>query len=489
MKKFFKVFFVIVLILAIFSCLYFFVWKDDEPRKTDKPSTEVEVNIEDCDNYIDYIRKNQDDETNYYLLKIYNAFIDNLDEMKAGENSISLKNYLSRNELNEAYYYIADATAGALTCLIFDNPELFYLSFDNMTINVETSFNIVTDIIFERGNNFYESSFSNETEIDEALADMRSAREEFYEQMPTGLNDYETVKYVNDFLVESVEYDQTLSQDLVHSAYGALVNGLAVCDGYSYATKYLLDGLDITCFVGAGEATASMPPEGHMWNYVQLYGNWYGLDVTWNDPDLGDLISYDYFLLGGDMQRSTGFYSVKYVRNYIYSFGSDYYAFPVPKILETNFVFPKINNITMQEINEGDSIIGVEFSFTTTGLVNNNTIAYAVSKDGGKTYSDYIAINGNLSLDDVSQNGIYKFRIQTSKGGEVIFEYKDTFTVAIAEGSTENVINFETVKLNQAETLQLNEINIIKLNETDNFIFDVQPKDIDGLTLKKVELI
>ena len=56
-----------------------------------------------------------------------------------------------------------------------------------------------------------------------------------------------------------------------------------VCEGYARAFKLLCDRLDIPCVLVSGIAYPS--GERHMWNCVQMDdGHWYGVDVTWNDP-------------------------------------------------------------------------------------------------------------------------------------------------------------------------------------------------------------
>ena len=54
-----------------------------------------------------------------------------------------------------------------------------------------------------------------------------------------------------------------------------------------------------------GTATnSSGATEDHMWNYVKLDGEWYAVDVTWDDPvivgggKITDSIKYRYFLVG-----------------------------------------------------------------------------------------------------------------------------------------------------------------------------------------------
>ena len=94
-----------------------------------------------------------------------------------------------------------------------------------------------------------------------------------------GLSDYEIVCAVNDYLCDTVVYpDKKPYADESHTAWSAFKFGSAVCDGYSRATKLLLNEFGIECDIVVGDAGG-----GHAWNLVKLDGNWYQVDVTWND--------------------------------------------------------------------------------------------------------------------------------------------------------------------------------------------------------------
>ena len=456
---------VIFLFFIIAAVIVFIFLRDDStsPYTPSRPNNNysTEIALNNIDDYIDYIALDEDtDKLDYYVVKIYDAFYSNIDNIKAGVNTISLAECgWTDSELNEVVYYISEATSGALSTLFFDNPELFYLSFDSMEIKIDNSrfTNDINDIVFSRDQNFYEEYFTSQQQIDNAINQMREARQQIYESMPQGLNDYEIVTYLNDYLVDNVEYDVYLYRPLIHTAYGALVNGVAVCDGYAYALEYLLDGLGITNLVGAGYVVDENSPEGegHMWSYVELYGNWYGVDVTWNDPVVIDptlspeeieLIKeenkHNYLLVGGDLDLGTGFYAEgRTPENYIYYFGDLYYKLPVPEISTTNFVYPIFEEVNVNEQLLEDNIIGYTINISASAMMDNYTFAYAVSTDGGLNYSNFIACDSTLTLDSIDDNGMYKIRIQTNEGEEILM-YDQTITIQISQPEdavTENV--------------------------------------------------
>ena len=112
---------------------------------------------------------------------------------------------------------------------------------------------------------------------------------------------------MHDYLVDNLEYDTSTSRPHIYTIYGALANKVCVCEGYARAFKYIMDELGIPCVLVMGQGTNSKgQTENHAWNYVQVNGRWYALDVTWDDPVVygGGRASndskYKYFLKGSN---------------------------------------------------------------------------------------------------------------------------------------------------------------------------------------------
>ncbi|ATD54273.1 transglutaminase domain-containing protein [Clostridium chauvoei] len=110
---------------------------------------------------------------------------------------------------------------------------------------------------------------------------------------------------VHDYLTQNCTYDaENLSKNTVpaisHTAYGALVNKVAVCDGYSKAAKLLLNECGVECGVIVSDQMH------HAWNYVKIDGEYYQLDITWDDPvPESNRLNYSYFnLTNAEMAKS-----------------------------------------------------------------------------------------------------------------------------------------------------------------------------------------
>ena len=107
-------------------------------------------------------------------------------------------------------------------------------------------------------------------------------------------------KQLHDLVIDEVAYDEeaeskleTAEADKTHAfdAYGAACEGKAVCEGYTKLFQYLCGCYGINCTTVSGTSDGA----GHMWNAVQLNGNWTMVDVTWNDAEKDDLRYYRYF--------------------------------------------------------------------------------------------------------------------------------------------------------------------------------------------------
>lgn len=169
-----------------------------------------------------------------------------------------------------------------------NNPQLFYVSnkisysFDSNKI---LSYNVKYLYSQEEARQMGEEL---ETAVDEAAS-----------QVDTSLEDYQQALIVHDYLVQNCEYDKERLDannvpDISHTAYGSLVNKIAVCDGYADAFAYIMkDRLGIACEVISSDVMA------HAWNMIEIGGQWYHVDATWDDPtwDCIGRVMHNYFLL------------------------------------------------------------------------------------------------------------------------------------------------------------------------------------------------
>ncbi len=109
-----------------------------------------------------------------------------------------------------------------------------------------------------------------------ALSDALSAVDE-------RMTDLEKALALHDYLVVNCEYDyENYLNDSIstysYSAYGALVDRMAVCQGYALAYKLLCNRAGIECYM------VSSQKMNHAWNLIRLDESYYQVDTTWDDP-------------------------------------------------------------------------------------------------------------------------------------------------------------------------------------------------------------
>lgn len=120
----------------------------------------------------------------------------------------------------------------------------------------------------------------------------------FAQDMP----DYLKVLRIHDWIVNNTRYNTTdMSESGNHLAYGAMVKGSCVCMGYAETGVLLFQAAGIESRYISGTGTNSEgQTEAHAWNAVNVDGDWYLVDMTWDDPTSPnglDVLKYDYFLL------------------------------------------------------------------------------------------------------------------------------------------------------------------------------------------------
>lgn len=182
-------------------------------------------------------------------------------------------------------------------CLEEDHPEIFWLTLtystrwrDNFS---SISFNYINDV--------------NSQNLPEYRREFEEEAQKILSLVPQDVSMYEKILFIHDYIVENTDYATDYrsipyeQSQMYYNAYGCLVQHYCVCEGYSKAFMYLMHKLGIECGLTSGNN------ETHAWNYVKYDGEYYWIDVTWDDPVSysenttdTDEISHNYFFITTD---------------------------------------------------------------------------------------------------------------------------------------------------------------------------------------------
>lgn len=113
---------------------------------------------------------------------------------------------------------------------------------------------------------------------------------------------YMKVYIIHNYIVNNCKYAtdyDTNNDPSYYTAYGALINGQAVCDGYASAAQILFN----LCGIENIKISGTSKGNGHAWNLIKLDNDYYHIDTTWDDPvsyDGFNYLRYDYYNLTDD---------------------------------------------------------------------------------------------------------------------------------------------------------------------------------------------
>ena len=241
---------------------------------------------------------------------IYDGLVASIDNMKSGTYKV---------EFGDAFDSILSGEGGqaelgnyyqsAVEAFTYDNPEVFYLDPTKMFLNIQTTTKVFKKtynvyISNKEGDNYLSKGFYSFEQISQCQRQIEQEKNNIISRLSS--NAYDKIKQIHDYLVDSINYDQTTSRTNTYNLYGALVEKECVCEGYAKALKYLLNEAGINSVVVLGTGTNSNgQTENHAWNYVSINGNWYAIDATWDDPviqgggiNIPAMYKYKYFMKG-----------------------------------------------------------------------------------------------------------------------------------------------------------------------------------------------
>ena len=167
-----------------------------------------------------------------------------------------------------------------------------YNSYERVYFKITTygEFNMTTDKLYS----------------DEEIRKIESKIAEFETtNIKDNMNVRDKIKAFHDYLINNSVYDKERAKAIEngndsennnsHKATGPLIDGIALCSGYSDAMKIYLDKLGVPNY--------KISNSNHIWNLVYLNGEWLHLDLTWDDPvttDGSNILLHRFFLITTD---------------------------------------------------------------------------------------------------------------------------------------------------------------------------------------------
>ena len=194
--------------------------------------------------------------------------------------------YEKANAYNTSVFTIAAPLSEAeleetMTAFYSDHPELFWLQ-TAYRYGVNTS-GVVTKIQLKYGisvENIENSKIIYDAQINRIVA------------LTDGVNDaFEKERIIHDTICGMSTYCS--ESDMNQSAYSALTGNSTVCAGYARAFQVACIRAGIPCYYVMGVSKG----ENHAWNVVYINGQYYNVDITWDDSigEIRGLNTYVYF--------------------------------------------------------------------------------------------------------------------------------------------------------------------------------------------------
>ncbi len=190
-----------------------------------------------------------------------------------------IENHASEIDVKNPFHSITkDEWKVVLYTYLYDYPQHFWMdstyrySYKNGSDGEQIIVQILPDYTFST------------SELAPARETFNNKAQEILNTLSPSMSEYELEISIHNQLCDRIVYNEA---EHAHTAYGGIVTGIAVCEGYGKAFQYLLNqvGIESTLATGLGQPAGSSTPEDHAWNLVKINGNYYYTDVTWDDQE------------------------------------------------------------------------------------------------------------------------------------------------------------------------------------------------------------
>ena len=366
---------------------------------------------------------------NVYSLLAYLALYGSKDaSLFSGLDETNTKPTINVNVNNEVVSvpYISEAEAILVTQAFYaDFPELFwarpeYLHTDSKMngsypcVGVQLGYN------------------DHANDLEQSKKSFLAAADAILKGLPSDGSDFDKELYLHDALITKVTYDITTVSE--QNAYGALIDGHAVCSGYAFAFQYLLMRAGIESFY----VTGTSHDENHAWNIAKIDEDWYYVDPTWDDPLFID-------------QGAATTYESPYSPHYAYfNLTTD--------AITRDHTIDATHNVTLPECTATKgfyhNVKGTVVSTTDRDLINKvacllqcsgEARLYFTDDDPAAAYSWYEA-NINEIVQTIGVTGSYQYGY-SSVSHEIIFTFTGNYTPAVGQLNGQDGIDCTDMEL------------------------------------------
>ncbi|MGN1339822.1 MAG: fibronectin type III domain-containing protein [Oscillospiraceae bacterium] len=281
----------------------------------------------------------------------------------------------------------------AFNAFYSDNPQYFFI------IN-GYSFN--SSIIFPKLHENFTTYSARKTYAD----GIKEIADSWLPQINSCRTILDKEKKLCDLLCNQITYEFGSNHQ---SIAGALVDGKCVCNGYAMAFSYFANCVGIDTIMAIGQ--------NHAWNMVDLYGNWYHIDVTWIDGGVPLYNVSSELVVSYDTSANE------------HTINTDYYVNrTLPTAVKVNPVVPDSSVHTLKAAVSKNS---VALSWDAVASARK----YCVYKLADDTFTPLTVTTGtSYTVNDLDYNTKYGFLVLGHNGGEWS-PYLDTDIVYVTTDS------------------------------------------------------
>lgn len=225
-------------------------------------------------------------------------------------------------------------------------------------------------------------------------------------------SDLQKVKKIHDYICRSVSYDNSMSN---HSAYDALYEKSAVCQGYSnlFYAMCIKAGVPVRQITGDSDGNGT---SDHIWNIVKLGNKWYNVDATWDSQGSG--VYYNFFL------KSNANFGI-HIRDLEFNTSSFNASYPMTQTSYNGSVEnTKITKVSSAGYNT------IQIAWNKVATATRYDVYYSTNKNGNwrKAATSGGGVTG-IRLTKIQTGVTYYFKVQPVSdiiGDEVLGEFTST---------------------------------------------------------------